>query len=150
MAKQKKKKKQVSKGGRPSPYDNDRFPNMVRGLAMLGLTDEAMADFFSIATSTFYLWCKKHKEFSESLKKGRLLADIEVVSSMYKRATGMTITEQKVASTKDDWEVVDLKKELPPDVGAGAFWLKNKHPGVFAEKKDKEDSNIEINVKFDE
>ena len=41
--------------GRPSKY-RDEFPEQARKLCLLGATDEDMARFFEVATSTVKLW----------------------------------------------------------------------------------------------
>ena len=46
---------------------------LLEGWARSGLTDEQIAHNMGIATSTLYEWKKKSAEFSETLKKTRIL-----------------------------------------------------------------------------
>ena len=108
---------------------------LLEGWARDGLTDEQIAKNIGIATSTFYEWKKKSKEFSESLKKGKEVVDFEVENALLKKALGYTITLNKQKVTKDG-DVVDITEEVhvPPDTTAQIFWLKNRKPNTWKDK----------------
>lgn len=108
---------------------------LLEGWTKGGLTDEQIAKNIGIATSTFYEWKKKSKEFSESLKKGKEVVDFEVENALLKRALGYTITLNKQKVTKDG-DVVDITEEVhvPPDTTAQIFWLKNRKPNTWKDK----------------
>lgn len=108
---------------------------LLEGWTRGGLTDEQIAKNIGIATSTFYEWKKKSKEFSESLKKGKEVVDFEVENALLKRALGYTITLNKQKVTKDG-DVVDITEEVhvPPDTTAQIFWLKNRKPNTWKDK----------------
>lgn len=88
----------------------------------------------------------------EALKKGKAPVDTQVENALLKRALGYsyveTVTEFELTDTgmKDDdgkpvmekkiKSVRSIKKEVPPDVGAGAFWLKNRRPDRWREKRE--------------
>ncbi len=44
-------------------------------LALLGSTDDELADFFRVRVSTIHNWKKKHNEFLDALKRGKDVAD---------------------------------------------------------------------------
>jgi hypothetical protein len=67
--------------------------------------------------------------FFESLTQGKENADGKVAKAMYKRALGLTIIEE--ALTKDG-QIVQLKKELPPDTPAAKHWLANRQRKLWA------------------
>jgi len=105
-----------------------------------------------VASSTFYLWQNRFPEIMEALKKGKAPVDTQVENALLKRALGYsyveTVTEFELSDTgmKDNdgkpvmekkiKSVRSIKKEVPPDVGAGAFWLKNRRPDRWREKRE--------------
>lgn len=115
---------------------------LLEGWARDGLTDEQIAKNMGIATSTFYEWKKKEKEFSETLKKGKEVVDFEVENALLKKALGYTITLNKQKVTKDG-DVVDTVEEVhvPPDTTAQIFWLKNRQVKKWRDKVEIADNN---------
>ena len=116
---------------------------LLEGLARDGLTDEQIALKIGISTSTFYQWQLNFPEFSEAIKKGKAPVDIKVENALLKRALGYTATEtiEEVyqAGQGEDKRVLSshirkITKEIPPDVGAIVFWLKNRRPGRWRDK----------------
>jgi len=71
--------------GRPTKY-KPQFAKEVEKLAMLGLTDIQLAEYFEISEKSINTWKKQYPEFLQSLKDGRVTADIKVVESLYKQA----------------------------------------------------------------
>lgn len=121
--------------GRPTKYQ-PAYAEQARKLALLGMTDKEMASFFEVSESTLHLWKKEHPEFSESLKAGKDDADTSVATSLYHSAIGGgTVTEVK-EEVDDQGKVVRRKtvKELPANVTAQIFWLKNRQPQKWREK----------------
>lgn len=140
---------------RPSAYKAE-YIEQVYKLALLGLKDTEIAKFFDVKEQTINNWKIKYPEFFESLKKGKLDADGEVVKSLYNRALGSKVTVQqaikvknvyyengKKVSENEDVKVVDLVQEVPPDTTACIFWLKNRRP---AEWRDKVEHAVENNT----
>lgn len=103
----------------------------LEGWARDGLTDEQIAKNMKISPATLYNWKKDHLEILESLKKGKEVVDYEVENALLKRALGYTVKEEKL--TKDG-ELVEVEKEVPGDVTAQIFWLKNRKPDVWRDK----------------
>ncbi len=103
----------------------------LEGWARDGLTDEQIAQNIGIVESTLYEWKNKYSEISESLKKGKEVVDYEVENALLKRALGYTVKEEKLTR---DGEVVELEREVPGDVTAQIFWLKNRKPNAWRDK----------------
>jgi transposase-like protein len=103
----------------------------LEGWARDGLTDEQIAQNIGINPATLYDWKNKYDEISKTLKKGKEVVDYEVENALLKRALGYTVKEEKL--TKDG-EVVELEKEVPGDVTAQIFWLKNRKPDAWRDK----------------
>lgn len=118
---------------RKSKYDTHVKPYLdeIQGWAMSGLTDEQIADNLGIAASTIYEYKKKYPEFSEALKKGKDIADAQVVNALFKTATGFTYYEDIATATGD---VVQAQRYAKPNTTAQIFWLKNRQPDKWRDK----------------
>lgn len=103
----------------------------LEGWARDGLTDEQIAQNIGINPATLYVWKNNYPEISESLKKGKEVVDYEVENALLKRALGYTVKEEKL--TKDG-EVVEIEREVPGDVTAQIFWLKNRKSSTWRDK----------------
>lgn len=112
---------------------------LIEAWARNGLTDEQIASNMGITAKTLYEWKKKFSEICESLKKGKEIVDIQVENALLKRALGYEYTEVK---TKKELgtvtEVTTTKKFIPPDTTAQIFWLKNRKPEQWRDKREVE------------
>ena len=91
---------------------------LVEGWAREGLTDEQIANNLGISTSTFYEYKKNYSEFSEALKKGKEIVDFEVENALLKNALNGNITAQ-------------------------IYWLNNRKPKQWRNKRNDEENNNE-------
>lgn len=111
-----------------------------------GLTDEQIAHNIGITTTTLYDWKKKYSAFSDALKKGKEVVDIQVENALLKRALGYSYTEttrERLENGK--MEVTKtVTKEVQPDTTAQIFWLKNRRPDRWRDKQ-----NVELDGKLD-
>jgi len=129
--------------GRPSSYKPE-YAEQAYKLCLLGAVDKEMADFFGVAESTFNLWKKEHKEFSESLKRGKIFADANVADRLYQRAMGYEHddVELKVVSLGGNMgsevQECEVRKYYPPDTTAAIFWLKNRKKDQWRDKQETE------------
>lgn len=130
----------AKKRGAKSKY-KDEFVNIAYKLALLGKTDEQIADILDIATSTFYEWLKKYPDLSESIKKGKDLADANVAASLYERACGYSHPEDKIFNHSGQPLIVNTTKHYPPDTAAAFIWLKNRQGW-----KDKPENTDNVNI----
>ncbi len=132
---QARKVKAAPKRGRPTAYQA-AHAEQARRLALLGFTDVQMADFFGVAESTFHLWKQRHRDFSESVKAGKAVADAQVAEGLYKSATGgHTVTDTKTVSGDGGTVRTTEVKQVPPSVSAMMFWLKNRHPEMWRDRQ---------------
>lgn len=118
---------------RRSKYDTHVKPYLdeIQGWAMSGLTDEQIADNLGVAASTLYEYKKKYPEFSEALKKGKDIADAQVVNALFKLATGFSYCEETTTVTG---EVVPIHRYSKPNTTAAIFWVKNRQPDKWRDK----------------
>ncbi len=67
-----------------------------------------------------------------------MITDDELVrlveDALLRRAMGMTVTESRTELTEKGEKTVTVEKELPPDLTAITFWLKNRCPELWREK----------------
>jgi hypothetical protein len=105
------------------PFKRDQLNlEKVEVIASMGLIDEQIAVILGISTRTLNYW-KKQPAFLQSLKRGKLKADFQIVQSLYKKAIG--------------YETLDKAKNkvwMPGDTTAMIFWLKNRQPDKWREK----------------
>lgn len=134
--------------GRPSKYETDVKDKLilVQGWARDGLTNEQIAHNLGIAVKTLYEWQGKYCEFSNALKKGKEVVDLEVENSLLKRAMGYRYDE---IHYENGVEVKRITKEVQPDTTAAIFWLKNRKPGQWRDKQDVEHSGSLVIFKGD-
>ncbi len=119
--------------------------------ARRGLTDEQIAKNMGISRSTLAEWKNKYSDISDTLKKGKDEVDIEVENKLLKRALGYeyteTTSERVLNKETGEFEFVLTKsvtKEVVPDTTAQLFWLKNRRPEQWRDKKD-----IDVNGRLD-
>lgn len=119
--------------GRPTKY-KDEYYIQVEKLCKLGATDKEIAEFFDVDEATINRWKIDHIEFCESIKKGKTLADAEVASKLYHRATGYEHPETDIRVLEGQITKTEITKHYPPDTTAAIFWLKNRQPQTWRDK----------------
>nr|DAQ40862.1 MAG TPA: terminase small subunit [Caudoviricetes sp.] len=137
-----------------SKYETDVKPRLIEIEAWKrdGLTDEQIFKNLGISRDTFYKYKEKYPDFLDALKKGKEVADIEVENALFKRAIGYkykeVIKEVKEIAGKKSTYVKEVIKEMPGDVGAQIFWLKNRKSSKWKDKQDIdiEDNNVSITI----
>ena len=84
---------------------------LLQGWARDGLTDEQIAHNMGISTTTLYEWKKKYTEIADTLKKTKEVVDREVENALFKKA-------------------------IEGDTTAMIFWLKNRRPNDWRDRKE--------------
>ena len=110
---------------------------LLEAWARNGLTDEQIASNMGITAKTLYEWKKKYSEICEALKRGKEVVDIQVENALLKRALGYEYTETATTvSEKDGKKVTVTVKKVVPDTTAQIFWLKNRKPDQWRDKRE--------------
>lgn len=139
-------KKKKHAGGRPAEY-NEKFHNpWVRSLAREGLNGKQIAAELGITERTLYNWAKRYPEFFQCLNEGRQSSDAQVEAALFRKAIGGTVKETRKVVIKDEKngkenkhvEMVEIEREVMPDTGAAIFWLKNRQPDKWRDKREYE------------
>lgn len=112
-----------------------------------GLTDGQIAANIGISRSTLNEWKNRFSYISDTLKRGKEIVDIQVENALLKRALGYTYKETtreaQFNPQTEQYEMVvtkEVTKEVVPDTTAQIFWLKNRKPEEWRDKKDVEHS----------
>lgn len=99
---------------------------LISGWSRNGLTQQQIADNLNLSIDTLIEYKKKYAEFSEALKHGKEIADLQIENALYKAAKEGNITAQ-------------------------IFWLKNRKPNDWRDKHEiKHEGEIEIKVTIED
>ena len=126
----------------------------IKGWARDGLTNKDIAEKkIGIAERTFCDWKNKYPAISAALKEGRAPVDTEIEDSMVRSAKGFKVKEKKAFKvkttkkkdgmeiTEEHMEVVEVERYVDPVVVAQIFWLKNRKPDYWKDKRETTDTN---------
>lgn len=105
----------------------------IEGWARDGLVDEQIAENIGIRAGTLYDWKNRFPDISEALKKGKEVVDRQVENALLKRALGYTYAEITYENGVETKRVI---KEVVPDTTAQIFWLKNRKPKIWRDKRE--------------
>lgn len=121
----------------------------LKGWARDGLTDKDIAEKkIGVCERTFSRWKEKNESIVSALKEGRAPVDTEIEDSMAKAARGYYVTEKKpikvkttkkkdgMEITEEHVEVVEVERYVEPVVIAQIFWLKNRKPDYWKDKRE--------------
>lgn len=104
-------------------------------------------EFLELAPVTFNAWCKSYPSYRKAVWAWRDVATSEIEVAMAKRAIGFKKTTRRDVVTKTG-QVETLINETyyPPDPTAAQFWLKNRAPNDWQDKKEI-DVNVNANIR---
>ncbi len=125
----------------------------ISGWARDGLTYQQIADNMRINVTTLRDWRKAYPSIDSALKESADIADRHVENALYKRALGYTYDEvtQELRLNKDTGEESFIEtrrvtKQVLPDVTAQIFWLKNRKPKDWRDKREDDTVDKTINI----
>lgn len=120
---------------------------LIEGWARDGLTDEQIAHNIGIAPCTLYEWKNRYPEISEALKNGKEVVDRAVENALLKRALGYDYTEKRVeTSASGNTKTITITKHIPGDTTAQIFWLKNRKPDAWRDRREVKEENEDDNT----
>jgi hypothetical protein len=124
-----------TKMGRPTKYKPEMAAQAEK-LCALGATDADIADFFGVNIVTVHRWKSVHPEFCNALKVAKEVADQRVERSLYQRAIGYEMDAVKIFQYEGKEVIVPYRENVQPDTTAAIFWLKNRKPEAWKDRKD--------------
>lgn len=109
----------------------------LEGMARDGLTEEQIAANCGVNVKTLWDWKSKFDPICNAIKKGKEVVDYEVENALLKRALGYEYQEERVEhSDKDGYKVIQTIKHVPGDTTAQIFWLKNRRPEKWRDRRE--------------
>ena len=121
---------------RPTKYKPEYAEQAKKLCKNNAFTDAELAVFFGVNLSTLHLWKIKQPEFSNAIKIGKAPANARVEKSLYDRAMGYSAVETDIRVVNGKIVKTEVVKHYPPDPTSLIFYLKNRMPSEFREKRD--------------
>jgi hypothetical protein len=126
--------KSTRRAPRPWSDCDDDYDFLFR-LAAAGMTLAQLAIVFNVSTTTVAAW-KRDPRYAKYLQEGKDVADEAVVRSLWERANGYSWDDTAVTSYQGNVEKTPIVKHMAPDVLACIFWLKNRRPNEWKDRKE--------------
>jgi hypothetical protein len=105
-------------------------------LCALGHTDFEVAGFFGVSGSLINRWKAEFPDVARAFISGKEVADERVERSLFHRATGYTFEAVKIFNDKGAVTRVDYVEHAAPDTTACIFWLKNRRPELWRDRRE--------------
>ncbi len=121
----------------------DEGLEIIAGWARRGLTDADISHNIGISVRTLIDWKRKYPAINACLKNSKDLADTIVENALFRKATGYKTKEVSYKADSDGnlVPVSAVEKEVPPDTTAQIFWLKNRRPDLWRDRRKEADSD---------
>lgn len=103
--------------------------------ALLGATNDEIADLLHINIATFEKWQREHASFAKAVRSGREDANARVVRSLHAAAVGYKHKETKLNVVDGKLKKTVVTKAYPPNVNAAALILTNRDPKRWRDAK---------------
>lgn len=126
-----------------SEWTNSDKLGLISVWAKQGKTDEEIASLIGISARTLYRWKQQSCQICQAIKEGKRECDNDLVAgSLFRRASGYyykETTEQirvdPVTKAEYTTGIKIVTKYQPPDVTAMIFWLKNRNPNEWSDRR---------------
>ena len=121
----------------------DEGLEIIAGWARRGLTDADISHNIGITERTLRDWKRRYPTINACLKSSKDLADTIVENALFRKATGYKTKEVSYKADSDGnlVPVSAVEKEVPPDTTAQIFWLKNRRPDLWRDRRKEADSD---------
>lgn len=121
----------------------DEGLEIIAGWARRGLTDADISHNIGITERTLRDWKRRYPTINACLKNSKDLADTIVENALFRKATGYKTKEVSYKADSDGnlVPVSAVEKEVPPDTTAQIFWLKNRRPDLWRDRRKEVDSD---------
>lgn len=127
----------MAKRGQKGKY-NPELLGRIKIWVRNGATNKDICAKIGISEKTFYEWLNKHSNLREALKENKDDVDDQVENALLKRALGFEYEEVEETDGPNGFERKVKKKRALPSEVACFFWLKNRRPDKWREKRETE------------
>lgn len=157
-------------------YDPKITPTIILWMSRSGLSDEEMSKELTVTRKTLHNWKKKYPAVEQALRAGKNWFDASVEQKLFQTAIGYKTTETSIQykyfyDKKTGEAIIDpdtektmkapvgethTTKEIPPNITALIFWLKNRQPDKWNDLQNLklsgkvETEKTTVNVNYDD
>lgn len=133
--------------GAPSRF-NKRTMDKIEFMIKRGFTIKEIAFMLDCTQNTYYNWKAKNPEFFKKVEDWKYEADKKVERSLRERATGYNHPEERTHydATQKEWVKTTVTKYYPPDPTSMIFWLKNRQPDKWKDKRDVDINDVTVSI----
>lgn len=114
---------------------NDMYERVYR-FCVLGMNNSQIAEHYALSVPQFDLFLKANPQALRALNDGREYAQANVAMAMHKRALGYQRTVTKVMQYQGEILTAEVSEDVPPDVAAQIFILKNRQPDLWKDRRE--------------
>ncbi|MBW7572481.1 hypothetical protein [Caproiciproducens faecalis] len=125
-----------------SKYDTDIIPRLsdIKEWIAEGDSVRDICHKLSISPDSWYRYCKDHETLSELVNMGKCLLNQDVEKSLFKLCMGYEFEELKTIVEEDrngkkHTKLEKTKRHQPPSAQAISFFLRNRCPEEWSDKK---------------
>lgn len=123
------------KRGRPTDYHPDLLEH-VRLMARGGATQFEIARACGVTQATFTRWLVENPEFKATLRLAKAGFDDRIEHSLAQKAMGYSYESEVIKVVDGRIARVPVIEHVPPSDSAAIFWLKNRRPNEWRDKRD--------------
>lgn len=133
-------------GSRTKIYTDDHARQAYL-LALFGVIEKDMAEFWGIHINTLNDWKVTRPEFRQALNNGGILASVKVAEHFFLNCIDRTVPVEEIHMCKDKVIRVQTTRFIQGDKWAQSRWLAIKHPDKWSEiqRVQIDQTNININ-----
>lgn len=124
-------------------YDTVVIPRLseIKQWILEGSTDKQICERLNINPDTWYRYMREHEVLSDIVKSYKQAIDSEVEKALIKAAMGYEYEEVRTVIEEDKngkkrTKIEKIKKHQPPNPTAMIFWLKNRAPEKWSDRKE--------------
>lgn len=120
---------------------SEREYDVIGQWARNGLLDKEIAERIGITADTLSVWKRKNEHLRTVLSTNRDISDAAAESALFKRVLGYPATETIEELDPDTGKLRVTKritKHIPPDTSAIQFYLKNRRPMEWRDRRELE------------
>jgi hypothetical protein len=119
--------------GRPTRFEPEMC-EQAHNYCLLGATNDELADFFHVSSSTIDRWIAGRTDFGDAVRSGRVVADARVARGLYGRAVGYDRMVERSVIVGGKLRPVASTVHYPPNVQACIFWLRHRRRETWGDR----------------